>query len=49
MTSTQEEARPMGRCPVAPGFDAMGDDYYRDPAAHLARSGTPRRCSGTRT
>ncbi|NEC29667.1 cytochrome P450 [Streptomyces sp. SID8111] len=26
----------MGRCPVAHGFDAMGDDYYRDPAAHLA-------------
>ncbi|MFD6323256.1 cytochrome P450 [Streptomyces sp. NPDC058442] len=36
MTSLQEEARPMGRCPVAHGFDAMGDDYYRDPAAHLA-------------
>lgn len=26
----------MGRCPVAHGFDAMGDDYYRDPAGHLA-------------
>ncbi|MGJ3562214.1 hypothetical protein ACR6C2_44665 [Streptomyces sp. INA 01156] len=36
MTSLQEEARPVGRCPVAHGFDAMGDDYYRDPAAHLA-------------
>ncbi|MEU3949657.1 cytochrome P450 [Streptomyces sp. NPDC029526] len=36
MTSMQEEARPMGRCPVAHGFDAMGDDYYRDPAGHLA-------------
>ncbi|CAL9625506.1 cytochrome P450 [Streptomyces sp. enrichment culture] len=36
MTSMQEEARPTGRCPVAHGFDAMGDDYYRDPAGHLA-------------
>ncbi|MFF0114556.1 cytochrome P450 [Streptomyces prasinus] len=36
MTSLQEEARPVGRCPVAHGFDAMGDDYYRDPAGHLA-------------
>ncbi|MEU3100214.1 cytochrome P450 [Streptomyces griseoflavus] len=36
MTSLQDEARPVGRCPVAHGFDAMGDDYYRDPAAHLA-------------
>ncbi|MFC9544595.1 cytochrome P450 [Streptomyces sp. NPDC056956] len=36
MTSMQEETRPVGRCPVAHGFDAMGDDYYRDPAAHLA-------------
>ncbi|EFL37403.1 cytochrome P450 family protein [Streptomyces griseoflavus Tu4000] len=26
----------MGRCPVAHGFDAMGDEYYRDPAGHLA-------------
>jgi len=26
----------VGRCPVAHGFDAMGDDYYRDPAGHLA-------------
>ncbi|MBD9733553.1 cytochrome P450/oxidoreductase [Streptomyces sp. H28] len=32
----QEETRPVGRCPVAHGFDAMGDDYYRDPAGHLA-------------
>ncbi|MGM1078908.1 cytochrome P450 [Streptomyces sp. H28] len=36
MTSMQEETRPVGRCPVAHGFDAMGDDYYRDPAGHLA-------------
>lgn len=24
------------RTPLAPTFDAMGDDYYRDPAAHFA-------------
>ncbi len=24
------------RFPVAPGFDAMGDDYYTDPARHFA-------------
>jgi cytochrome P450/ferredoxin-NADP reductase len=31
------------RGPVAPGFDAMGDDYYRDPARHFAdvREGLP--------
>src|SRR5699024_5661402 len=28
---------PVGRCPVAHGFDVMGDDYYQDPAEHLAR------------
>jgi cytochrome P450/ferredoxin-NADP reductase len=29
--------------PLAPGFDAMGDDYYRDPARHFAdiREGKP--------
>ena len=43
MTALQDEARPAGRCPVAHGFDAMGDDYYRDPARHLAevRDATP--------
>lgn len=37
------DARPAGRCPVAHGFDAMGDDYYRDPARHLGqvREATP--------
>lgn len=31
------------KCPVAHGFDAMGDAYYRDPAAHFAevRDATP--------
>lgn len=34
---------PAGRCPFARGFDAMGDAYYRDPAAHFAefRDETP--------
>lgn len=43
MTVLHDEARPAGRCPVAHGFDAMGDDYYRDPARHLAevRDATP--------
>ncbi|WP_411733366.1 cytochrome P450 [Paeniglutamicibacter sp.] len=43
MTVLQENVRPMGRCPVAHGFDAMGDDYYADPARHLAevRDATP--------
>ncbi|RCW39668.1 cytochrome P450 [Halopolyspora algeriensis] len=27
-----------GRCPVAHGFDAMSDDYYRDPASHIAEA-----------
>ncbi|MFJ3981536.1 cytochrome P450 [Streptomyces fungicidicus] len=36
MKTPQDEARSVGRCPVAHGFDAMGDDYYRDPAGHLA-------------
>src|SRR5699024_9181876 len=33
----------FGRCPVAHGFDAMGDAYYMDPAAHFAefRDETP--------
>lgn len=30
-------AAPMGKCPVAHGFDAMGDDYYKDPALHFAQ------------
>jgi cytochrome P450/ferredoxin-NADP reductase len=43
MTVLHENARPTGRCPVAHGFDAMGDDYYRDPARHLGevRDATP--------
>lgn len=43
MTYTHEDVRPLGRCPVAHGFDAMGDDYYRDPARHFAevRDATP--------
>lgn len=43
MTAVHDDARPMGRCPVAHGFDAMGDDYYRDPARHLGqvRDATP--------
>lgn len=43
MTTIDDAARPAGRCPVAHGFDAMGDDYYRDPAGHLAevRDATP--------
>ncbi|GGG47361.1 cytochrome P450 [Kocuria dechangensis] len=43
MTAVHDDARPTGRCPVAHGFDAMGDDYYRDPARHLSevRDATP--------
>lgn len=43
MTTTDPQTRPMGRCPVAHGFDVMGDEYYEDPAAHLAefREETP--------
>ncbi|MEX3599978.1 cytochrome P450 [Kocuria carniphila] len=43
MTTIDDAAHPAGRCPVAHGFDAMGDDYYRDPAGHLAevRDATP--------
>ena len=43
MTSTTHESSPVGRCPVAHGFDVMGDDYYTDPAAHMAefREQTP--------
>ncbi|MFI7493628.1 cytochrome P450 [Kocuria sp. M4R2S49] len=43
MTAVHDDARPTGRCPVAHGFDAMGDDYYRDPARHFAevRDATP--------
>lgn len=33
--TTLDDRPAAGRCPVAHGFDAMGDDYYRDPAAHL--------------
>lgn len=36
MKALRDEAPLTGRCPVAHGFDAMGDDYYRDPAGHLA-------------
>ncbi|MGP6174079.1 cytochrome P450 [Corynebacterium sp. A21] len=28
---------PAGKCPFAHGFDAMGDDYYQDPAVHFAQ------------
>lgn len=40
MTTTHQ---PTGKCPFAPGFDAMGDDYFADPAAHFAavRDETP--------
>ncbi|MEX5299918.1 cytochrome P450 [Kocuria sp. CPCC 205292] len=43
MTAVHDDARPTGRCPIAHGFDAMGDDYYRDPARHFAevRDATP--------
>ncbi|MDN6410622.1 MAG: cytochrome P450, partial [Yaniella sp.] len=37
MTTVDPQTRPMGRCPVAHGFDVMGDEYYEDPSAHLAR------------
>lgn len=37
MTTIDNDVRPVGRCPVAHGFDVSGDDYYRDPAAHLAK------------
>lgn len=37
MTAVDPQTRPMGRCPVAHGFDVMGDDYYQDPSAHLAQ------------
>ncbi|MER5634581.1 cytochrome P450 [Streptomyces nitrosporeus] len=37
MTTPPEAPAPApGRCPVAHGFDAMGDAYYTDPAKHLA-------------
>lgn len=35
MTLTPEA--PAGRCPVAHGFDALGADYFEDPATHFAR------------
>ncbi|GAB3254425.1 cytochrome P450 [Arthrobacter pigmenti] len=43
MTTVHDDAPVTGRCPVAHGFDAMGDGYYRDPARHLAevRDATP--------
>lgn len=37
MTTFDNATRPVSRCPVAHGFDVMGDDYYQDPAEHLAR------------
>ena len=37
MTTFDQATQPVGRCPVAHGFDVMGDDYYQDPAEHLAR------------
>ncbi|AGF71097.1 cytochrome P450 [Corynebacterium halotolerans] len=42
MTTVQQTA-PAGKCPFAHGFDAMGDDYFSDPAAHFAsvRDETP--------
>lgn len=42
MTIVQSPA-PAGKCPFAHGFDAMGDDYFADPAAHFAtvRDETP--------
>ncbi|MCK6211800.1 cytochrome P450/oxidoreductase [Georgenia sp. EYE_87] len=38
MTTTEAPTAgaPPARCPVAHGFDAMGDDYYSDPARHFA-------------
>lgn len=36
MTTTPATSTPRG--PVAPGFDAMGDDYYRDPARHFTEA-----------
>ena len=42
MTTTQQPPT-AGKCPFAHGFDAMGDDYFADPAAHFAsvRDETP--------
>lgn len=42
MTTTQQPPT-TGKCPFAHGFDAMGDDYFADPAAHFAsvRDETP--------
>ena len=37
MTELRHAPAPVTGCPVAHGFDALGDDYYRDPAGHLAR------------
>ncbi|WP_127131193.1 cytochrome P450 [Georgenia sp. SYP-B2076] len=36
MTTEAPPQAPARRAPVAPGFDAMGDDYYTDPARHFA-------------
>lgn len=43
MNAIQPDAAPTGRCPVAHGFDALSDGYFRDPAQHLAsvREETP--------
>ena len=42
MTTTQA-APAAGKCPFNHGFDAMGDEYFADPAAHFAsvRDETP--------
>ncbi|WP_106398255.1 cytochrome P450 [Actinocorallia populi] len=37
MTETPTRPAEAGRCPVAHGFDAMSDDYYRDPSLHFAK------------
>lgn len=42
MTTTHQPSA-IGKCPVAHGFDAMGDEYFADPAMHFAsvRDETP--------
>lgn len=41
--TTTHQPQTTGKCPFAQGFDAMGDDYFADPAAHFAsvRDETP--------
>lgn len=41
--TTAQQTQPTGKCPFAHGFDAMGDNYFKDPAAHFAsvRDETP--------